>query len=851
MNRLSVSDPRAVAQYEPVKQPVDGVSSVGVEFLARLAGDRITGCETALTEYLAEFPGYEREIVRAWLELGEPERDGEGLDGDQGAAPPTLGTIGPYRLERELGRGAQGVVWLAEDTRIGRRVALKTAARSPLFASLGPRLEREAQALARLQHPGLCVVFDVGATDSVAWIAMRYEPGRTLAERIANGETAQRTGAEIVGWFEQAARALDAAHAAGFLHRDVKPSNLIVREDGVVVVLDFGVAANDADGAPITLTGDLVGTPAYMAPEQLATSHGKLDRRADVWALGVSLYEALVGTRPFTAPTREDEARRALHEDPFPLPRAALRELPRRDLETVLATALAKEPQHRYASAAALADDLARLRSGEAPLARRPGPLLRAARWARRRPGLAAALATLVVFALATAWLLAQSRTQLSDIRRLADLETAQRLIAARGTLFPLTPETAARAQAWLDGAAEVLARRSLHEGQLATVPESDVHGWSDRGAAASQWHRAQLVALLARFDELEKHSARLAPRVDLARDLARITLHERAADWTAAAERVRRDARFAVHADFELRPQLGLVPLGPDPASGLEEFAHIQSGRLPQRAMETGALVVQEGMCVVLVLVPFGETTVGVSFPDENGPNPDPLRARWDGPPQTVRLDPFFISKYEFTRGQWESQTGQQGGYYGARSDVMLDSAPLHPAEYFSDEVARTVLTELGLELPTEVQWEHAARAGTTTPWSFGDDPLAAGAFANIADQSAFERQPEVGWKFTRGVRDGYAFHAPVGRLAPNPWGLHDVHGNVRELTSSTWEDWEEFPPMDGTGATKSKYDMFTVRGGSFDRNVEASRSSLRDGTPRRIPTASLGVRPSRSYAP
>jgi len=305
-----------------------------------------------------------------------------------------------------------------------------------------------------------------------------------------------------------------------------------VRDDGVVLVLDFGVALSESDGAPITLTGDLVGTPAYMAPEQLATSHGTLDRRVDVWALGVTLYEALVGERPFKAPTREDEVRRALRDDPFPLPRAAHRELPRRDLETVLATALAKEPQHRYASAVALADDLARLRGGEAPLARRPGAMLRAARWARRRPGLATALGALVVFALATAWLLGQSRTQLRDIRRLADLETAQRLIAARATLFPLTPETASRGQAWLDGAAEVLARRSLHEAQLAEVPETDAHGWSDRGDAASQWHRAQLVALLARFDELGTHSARLMPRVAVARDLARITLVERAADW-------------------------------------------------------------------------------------------------------------------------------------------------------------------------------------------------------------------------------------------------------------------------------------------------------------------------------
>lgn len=838
----------------------DELSSVGVEFLARLAEDRLGGREGSLAAYLVEFPGHEREVVAAWLHLGAGEArsvgDGAehaGRDADPagGRSADAAGSIGPYRLERELGRGAQGVVWLAEDTRIGRQVALKTAPRSPLFASLGPRLEREAQALARLHHAGLSVVYDVGATESVAWIAMRYEPGRTLADRIASGDAAERTGAEIVGWIEQAARALEAAHAGGFLHRDVKPSNLMVRDDGTVVVLDFGVAAGDTGGAPITLTGDAVGTPAYMAPEQLVTSVGRVDRRVDVWGLGVSLFEALVGQRPFEAPTREDEARRALLDDPLPLPAEALRELERRDLETVLATALAKNPQHRYASAAAFADDLARLGTGEAPLARRPGPLLRLARWARRRPGLAAALGALVVFALATALLLARSSTQLRDIRRLADLETARRLVAAHGSLFPLTPETAPRGQSWLEASHEVLARRKRFEAALDAVPASDEHGWSTRGAAASQWHRAQLVTLLERFDELEALVERTAPRIALGRDLARVTLHEPAADWAAAAERVRRDPRFAAREGFALSPQLGLLPLGPDPLSGLEEFAHVQSGSVPRRDPATGALVLTEDTCVVLVLVPFGETTVGTSAPEEGGPNPDPLRGRWDGPPQTLWLDPYFISKYELTRGQWERHTGAKGGYYSLEHALMQDAPRLHPAESIPDGQLTEELARLGLLVPTEVQWEHAARAGTTTPWSFGDDASLAGTYANVADLTAYERQADLGWAFELDVRDGFAFHAPVGRFAPNPWGLHDVHGNVRELTSSTWEDWEELPPQEGTGATGSKHEMKSVRGGSFDRSLASSRSGLRDGHPPGIPTTSLGVRPSRAYTP
>ncbi|MEZ6015490.1 MAG: bifunctional serine/threonine-protein kinase/formylglycine-generating enzyme family protein [Planctomycetota bacterium] len=847
--------------------PCDDVSSVSVEFLALFAGDQVEGRPRALAEYLTLFPGHEREIVAAWLSVqasvGAPRpgdtrasavRDAPAAAGHEGGAL----TLGPYTLRRELGRGAQGIVWLAVDRRFGREVALKTAPRSPLFASLGPRLEREAQALARIQHPGLSVVYDVGATESVSWIAMRFEQGRTLAELIASGALQRRSGVELVGWIEQAARALEAAHTAGFLHRDIKPSNLLVRDDGVVVVLDFGVAAHDdAAAAPLTLTGDLVGTPAYMAPEQLTTSIGAPDRRADVWALGVTLYEALAGVRPFTAPTREGEARRALTEDPLPLSADALHGLDRKDLETVIATALAKEPRHRYSTAAHFADDLARLGRGESPSARRPGPLLRAGRWARRRPGLAAALAALVVFAVATAVLFVHSNAQLRDIRRLADLETAQRLLAQRAELFPLTPDSAPRAQGWLRGADELLAQRPLHEAALAALPPKDEtdDGWSRKGGAANAWLRAQFAALFARFDELRARREWLAARVALARDLEQVTLVEPAAAWRAAAARVRADARFAASAargravDFELEPQLGLVPLGPDPASGLEEFAHVASGAVPRRDPETGALALSADMCVVFVLVPFGVTTVGCSEPSAGGPNPDPDMSRWDGPPQVVRLDPYFIAKYEFTRGQWERQTGGKGGYYDVTADIMLDAPLLHPAEYVTDVEVREVLRQLGLQLPTEVQWEHAARAGTTTPWSFGADVAEIGAYANIADETARERQADVGWDFADGVRDGYAFHAPVGRLRPNPWGLHDVHGNVRELTRSTWEDWAELPPRDGDGATEAKYDLLSIRGGCFDRGARSARSGLRDGQPGRVPTPSRGFRALLPY--
>jgi hypothetical protein len=197
-----------------------------------------------------------------------------------------------------------------------------------------------------------------------------------------------------------AARALHAAHEGGVLHRDVKPANVMLRADGSPVVLDFGLARELEGESGLTRTGDLFGTPGYMAPEQIEGRAHHVDRRADVWALGALLHELVAGVPPFRAPTRAGLFRKVLDEEPLDLCRAAPRAP--RDLAVVAATALAKDPADRYADAAALADDLGAVTASR-PIAARPASLAtRVTRWARREPGLAAALLALL-FALAAA----------------------------------------------------------------------------------------------------------------------------------------------------------------------------------------------------------------------------------------------------------------------------------------------------------------------------------------------------------------------------------------------------------------------------------------------------------------
>ena len=320
--------------------------------------------------------------------------------------------IGSYRLVRELGRGGQAVVWLAEDRRIGRQVALK------VLPPLGPggegalaRFRREAEVTARLEHAGICAVLEADLDRGTPFIAMRFVAGETLAARI---ERARAAGAappdlealrELASLFEKAARALHAAHQAGVVHRDVKPANLMVTPEAEPVILDFGLARDDESGAPaLSLSGEVSGTPAYMSPEQM-TGRARPDRRADVWSLGVALYEAATLAHPFAAATREGLYQAILERDPDE-PRRHNRAIDR-DLATILETATAKERDRRYQTAEDLAEDLRRWRAHEPIRARPAGRVERLARWVQRKPALAASLAAASVLALAASALLA------------------------------------------------------------------------------------------------------------------------------------------------------------------------------------------------------------------------------------------------------------------------------------------------------------------------------------------------------------------------------------------------------------------------------------------------------------
>jgi serine/threonine protein kinase/Flp pilus assembly protein TadD len=380
---------------------------------------------------------------------------------------PATGQLGDFRILREIGRGGMGVVYEAEQISLGRRVALKVLPFAAMWDQRRlQRFQNEARAAASLKHPNIVQAYWVGCERGVHFYAMEYVEGQNLAGVIdrlrqtaddrkgepaepssdvasapsaavdwpaPTAETTRRLQAavstershrspeffpSVAALGAQAAEALEHAHQMGVVHRDVKPSNLMVDADGHLWVTDFGLATTQTE-TNLTMSGDLLGTLRYMSPEEVEAKHGVVDHRTDIYSLGVTLYELLTLQAAFPGTDRQQVMRQIVEQDPRP-PRQLNTAVPT-DLETIILKAIAKEPKGRYATAGEFAEDLRRFLEDKPIGARRPSLVERVAKWSRRhRPVVwsAAAVLMMAVVALAVSTALVGRAYQREAVQR-------------------------------------------------------------------------------------------------------------------------------------------------------------------------------------------------------------------------------------------------------------------------------------------------------------------------------------------------------------------------------------------------------------------------------------------------
>jgi WD40 repeat protein len=349
-----------------------------------------------------------------------------------GVAALPLERLADYEILSEIGRGGMGIVFKARHTRLGRVVALKMILGGGVIDQDDlARFETEASAASQLQHPNIVALFEVGSHAGQPYFSMEYVPGSSLAQLVARGPLPPRLAAQYI---ELTARAVHYAHGRGIIHRDLKPANILVTEAGQPKITDFGLAKRIDVEKGQTRSGAIVGTPSYMAPEQASGNRG-LTTAADIYSLGAVLYELLTGKPPFRAETPFDTLLQVIDRDPE-LPRK-LNSVVDRDLETICLKCLEKDPQRRYATAEAVADDLHRYLHGEPISARRLGAIGRTVKWCRRKPSLAALLALtalgLVLFVAGVIAFAAQQHGAALEEQRLrGKAQDAERLALSR-----------------------------------------------------------------------------------------------------------------------------------------------------------------------------------------------------------------------------------------------------------------------------------------------------------------------------------------------------------------------------------------------------------------------------------
>ena len=826
--------------------------------------------------------------------------------------------LGHYRIISLLGRGGMADVYRAEDERLGREVALKAV--PPEFArdpERVERFEREVRAAARLTHPNIVTVYEFGQRAGQHFYTMALMPGGDLKARIrAHPDGMPPEEARAVA--AAMARALDYAHRQGFVHRDVKPENILFAEDGVAQLTDFGIARAMSSGTRMTATGMSIGSPHYMSPEQ---ARGKeVDGRSDLYSLGVVLYEMLTGRVPFDAADTLAVAYAHVN-DPVP-------ELPpaQQEWQPVVDRLLAKSPDDRFGSAGELAEGLASDGVPRAPATRvmptgrdlssparpqEPATRLADAPNPQRKTLVAVAGGALLALAVVGIGYVALRDGAREDSRTSnggggnAVMQTAlaPETVLGGGALL-VVETTPPGAEVLVDGVlvgetllerfdiragvrevtlrhpyyeTESVAGRNFEDGVVLRVERVLTRGTGRLTVTATPsdaWIELDGQRVTERtpvtLDDVPAGMVRLrvgAPKhqvleleVEVPKDgLARLerrlspiphgslTLDLEPSDATVTLP----DTEFQYEPGLSLPEGVHRVIVRRDGYRDGERTVEIEGETWVRIALETTKVpgdvfrddLATGGEGPDMVVIPRGRFRMGC------------LNGRCDSdevPVRDVRIGySFAMSKYEVTFAHWEACVAD-GGCEDYRPDDRGWGRGNHPVINVSWNDAQSYAAWLSREteetyrLPSEAEWEYAARAGTVTVYYFGNNTSDLCQWGNGADLTAEEPGSGV-----FNCRDGHVYTAPVGSFGTNGFGLHDMHGNVEEWVEDCGNTSYEEAPSAGDAWLLGNCEERVRRGGSWwglGRNLRAS-SRVRDYAESR--NQYTGFRVVRTLAP
>ena len=883
-----------------------------------------------------------------------------------------------YRVESRIGEGASGLILKARDEDLRRDLAMKVLRgpgeglaereRTPLRSRQLARFLEEAQITGQLDHPGIVPVHELGLDPSGRlYFTMKLVRGRTLRdvlELVWKGEEGWST-TRVVGVLLKVCEALSYAHERRVIHRDLKPGNIMVGRFGEVFVMDWGLARlldqedhkdirvrgdggpastvlesdrraarpDDADSPLVTMEGDIVGTPAYMSPEQALGRMDEVQEQTDVYAVGAILYHVLTRSVPYVNPDARPRARvdnftiwRWVQKGP-PTPVHEVAPDAPEELVAICEKAMERDRSRRYPSAASLADDLRAYLENRVVRAHRTGPLVELRKWTQRNrvAALAVVAVTVTLFAAigVVAW---KERQRANEIQRGLDEQAVADLIRRASSLWPVHPDRIDDLRDWLEEARALERRSAAHEQPLQAlvaraaaagsgrevkiVDPSDVdpaigdltsraQAFSEHlegqraklGDSAEQdamfralesvlrpeiaYFRARASELIARaktsswaFDErdeqrtydrlvhfggeLRELRTKTIPSVEArlaaASSLRRRSIDDHADEWDEAVASIADATKCPRYDGLRIERQLGLVPLGRDESSGLWEFWHVLSGDRPARN-DAGAWEIGPKTGLVFVLIPGGRTCVGAQRADAAADRFDPAASLTEKP-QWIELAPYLLSKYEMTQGQWFRATGDVPSHYWSAMSVAGERriTRANPVENVSWDVGQEVLAQWGLTFPTEAQWEHAARGGTSARYGASEEFGSIARACNWADAKydiLSQRTPDPAT-----ANDGFGVHAVVGSFPPNGFGLHETLGNVAEWCLDWYADSCDkavVRPIDGE--RRPPFSRTKVyRGGCFKYAAPELRVSRRLHAEPYEREETLGVRPARA---